>query len=738
MPVALPAPGQELPALRHRHPQPLDVARGQPRARGELAQLRAPAREPLPLGGGPLRRCRCSSPTPSRRTTSPGSSSAAAAPATRASTRPTAVRSRTRTSPTTSWPTCPRSGARTRPSSASTTSTATSRRASSRASTARSTSATTRTTRSTPATATPTPPPASSTDLHPGQQVRAAGVGLQQLRVVRPGQLEGQPQAHARLRRALLLPDARSGTRRCRPRTSCPSASTPPTRRGCSGRSASAPLPAPAPTAAAWTRALVSSGVTPTLGNTVEERFIGRLVPGSNRFNGAFQAGQGIDEKLQDGNAFRISPRFGFTYDISGSQSTIVRGGFGIFYDRPQGNQVFDMIANAPGVLVSNLQWGRLQDLSSASTGSDPNPTLVPEPLGLRLQAAEGLPSGTWACSASSWSTLIFDLAYVGSKSTDLLRQSQINAVPRGAKFLPQNQDPTRAPSATPGRDGAAGRPAAALSRLRQHPHVGLHRLAATTTRCRPSVTRRFDKGFMFSAFYVWSKALTINNDDFSAGLPNADRGGGPARRLLVRRTTTGRTTSWSTSSTRCPRSRAARSASWPTTGRSRASTAGRAAGPTPSPSRSRASAPPTSSATTATRARASRSPATRARAASSDPYKQIEHPECFAPPQPGSDGAESARFFLRNPPTNNLDLSIAKKFLVGKGRSASRCASTRSTRSTTRSSSRRATTNGRQLREPDQPDHHEPAATTPTGTSSGTTASAPSTAWPRLASFSS
>ena len=47
------------------------------------------------------------------------------------------------------------------------------------------------------------------------------------------------------------------------------------------------------------------------------------------------------------------------------------------------------------------------------------------------------------------------------------------------------------------------------------------------------------------------------------------------------------------------------------------------------------------------------------------DPYRMIEHPECFAPPQPGSDGSESARFFLRNPPTNNLDLSIAKKFMV-------------------------------------------------------------------------
>ena len=34
-------------------------------------------------------------------------------------------------------------------------------------------------------------------------------------------------------------------------------------------------------------------------------------------------------------------------------------------------------------------------------------------------------------------------------------------------------------------------------------------------------MTRRFDNGFMFSGFWVWSKALGINNDDFSAGVPN-------------------------------------------------------------------------------------------------------------------------------------------------------------------------------------------------------------------------
>src|SRR5947207_95406 len=39
----------------------------------------------------------------------------------------------------------------------------------------------------------------------------------------------------------------------------------------------------------------------------------------------------------------------------------------------------------------------------------------------------------------------------------------------------------------------------------------------------------------------------------------------------------------------------------------------------------------------------------------SGDPYRQFDT-SCFAPPKPGSDGAESPRFFVRTPPINNLD----------------------------------------------------------------------------------
>ena len=406
---------------------------------------------------------------------------------------------------------------------------------------------------------------------------------------------------------------------------------------------------------------LVNAGVVPTPANTVSDRFVGRLVPGSNRFNGAFQAGNGVTDTLQDGNKLRVSPRFGFTYDISGNQSMIVRGGAGIFYDRPQGNQVFDMIANAPGVLVSNVQWGRLQDLGSGSTGTDPFPTLSLSPSGFDF-----IPPKTYQWNVGVqrklWDTLILDVAYVGSKSTDLLRQSQINSVPVGAKFLPQNQDPTRAPSSIPGATALPDdllRPYQGYNTIRMWDYSGWGNYNAL----QGGITKRFDKGFMVSAFYVWSKTLTVNNDDFTAGVPTSDKD--EIKRLDYGLASYDRPNNFVFNFIyQVPKlasgALGAITNDWQISGVYRWSSG--------LPYRVAYSIPGIGNANLS----GTDNPAARVvvtcdpgKGYSSDPYHQIDHPECFAPPQPGSDGAESARFFLRNPPTNNLDLSIAKKFLV-------------------------------------------------------------------------
>jgi hypothetical protein len=406
---------------------------------------------------------------------------------------------------------------------------------------------------------------------------------------------------------------------------------------------------------------LVSQGVTPTLANTVEDRFVGRLVPGSDRFNGSFQAGQGINDELQDGAAFRVSPRLGFTYDLTGKQEMIVRGGWGIFYDRPQGNMVFDMISNAPGVLQSTLQWGTLQAFSP--TSGDPFPTLGLNPTVFDFKPPK-VTQWNLGVQRKLWKNFMFDLAYVGSESKDLLRQSQINAVPLGATFLPQNQDPTRAPSSVLGANALPNdllRPYPGYGNIRMWDYSAFSNYHALQT----GVTRRFDDGFMFSAFYVWSKALTIANDDFTAGAPNLSEA--ETRRLdysyanfdrphnfvvnaiyQLRDVKTGKlgllTNDWQISGVYSWTSGRPYTIDFEIPNINQSNLAGNDGNP-------------------GARIVLTCDPG---RGWSSDPYQQF-NTSCFAPPSPGSDGAESARFFARNPPINNVDLSISKSIRAPK-----------------------------------------------------------------------
>ena len=219
--------------------------------------------------------------------------------------------------------------------------------------------------------------------------------------------------------------------------------------------------------------------------NTVEGRFVGRLVQpttDAQRFNGAYQAGQGINDTMYSGSVFKVSPRLGVVYDLTGEGRTIVRGGFGIFYDRPQGNIVFDTINNAPGLLQPTVQWGTLQNLAGGT--SDPYP-----PLGMTPTAYDFIPPKVTAWNVGVqhklWQAITLDIAYVGSKNENLIEQEQINALPLGTLFKPENQDPTRAPSSDAGRHGPDHRPPASLPGLRRHPLVGRDGCTPTTTPCR-------------------------------------------------------------------------------------------------------------------------------------------------------------------------------------------------------------------------------------------------------------
>jgi hypothetical protein len=71
-------------------------------------------------------------------------------------------------------------------------------------------------------------------------------------------------------------------------------------------------------------------------------------VPTQFYMNGIVIAGQGGTPRSLVKNDYNtIMPRLGFSYDLSGNGKTTLRGGFGVFYERIQGNDIYDA-AGAP------------------------------------------------------------------------------------------------------------------------------------------------------------------------------------------------------------------------------------------------------------------------------------------------------------------------------------------------------------------------------------------------------
>ena len=100
-------------------------------------------------------------------------------------------------------------------------------------------------------------------------------------------------------------------------------------------------------------------------GQTLPGTEIGKIVPGSgDLLNGIAKAGEKISKYLQDSPGILFAPRFGVAYDLTGKGNYVLRGGAGIFYDRYQGNETFDMLGNPPTIFTPTVSNGRLQDIT--------------------------------------------------------------------------------------------------------------------------------------------------------------------------------------------------------------------------------------------------------------------------------------------------------------------------------------------------------------------------------------
>jgi hypothetical protein len=236
-------------------------------------------------------------------------------------------------------------------------------------------------------------------------------------------------------------------------------------------------------------------------------------IPGSgNPLNGIVQAGDGIAKTSYVWPKLVVGPRFGMAYDLTGTQTTILRAGGGLFYDRPDGNTVFSIPGNPPIATAKDLRYGQLQNLGA---GLSPSPV----PAMVVFQYEADVPS-SWQWQAGvqrtlPWSMAV-DISYVGNHGFNRLGSFQggstvnLNAVDFGTAYLPQYQDTTKTPSAIPG--------ATALSTNLLRPYPGLSNINRQTTEfsdtyhsIQTSFNRRYRNGFSFGANYTYQLSFTGN-----------------------------------------------------------------------------------------------------------------------------------------------------------------------------------------------------------------------------------
>jgi carboxypeptidase family protein len=241
--------------------------------------------------------------------------------------------------------------------------------------------------------------------------------------------------------------------------------------------------------------AATCSGSTRQAKNPLTGEFLG---PNSQLAIGTIVANTGKDIAKENNTypALAIAPRVGAAWDVSGNQSFVVRGGGGLFFDRPQAQNLYDVVQNPPFTRNVTVRYGQLQSLGST---------------GLTTQAAQQL--AVWQYdmplpSSAQWnagvqftvpSSTVVDISYTGQHSFNTPTGVNINNLDIGLAYLPQYADPTQA-TPTPANSYVAVLPDLVrfyrgYATISQQQTIGWR----TYHSIQLAITRRLRDGFAFS-----------------------------------------------------------------------------------------------------------------------------------------------------------------------------------------------------------------------------------------------
>jgi hypothetical protein len=125
-----------------------------------------------------------------------------------------------------------------------------------------------------------------------------------------------------------------------------------------------------------------------------------------------------------------FAPRFGFSFSPFSDDKTVFRGGFGIFYDKPEGNIIFGQPGLVPFVQAAQYTNGNLSNITNGAGVTPPISTISAIDPNFKnaysMQYSFGvqheLPLG-----------VLMELSYVGNQGRHEVREPNINAPSFGA-----------------------------------------------------------------------------------------------------------------------------------------------------------------------------------------------------------------------------------------------------------------------------------------------------------------
>jgi hypothetical protein len=147
----------------------------------------------------------------------------------------------------------------------------------------------------------------------------------------------------------------------------------------------------------------------------------------------------GIPKGLVNDSWKNFGPRFGFAYDLTGQSKTVIRGGFGMMYERIQGNDMYNGAVNPPGDPNPTLNGVSLQNPGqSLATGNTITAAALPVlPLGVTGIATHYLPPTSYQYSMgveqSVGAHAVLNISYVGSHGSHENYYQAINLPPLAA-----------------------------------------------------------------------------------------------------------------------------------------------------------------------------------------------------------------------------------------------------------------------------------------------------------------